>query len=527
MERREITRAVQRLVLAATLKGDPRSSNWQKASWPLSQTEGDLIALAKSRSLTRLPAVDNVLCDFIVALSEGDSTLLAELEGGIPDGLFEVASLRGLGAKKVKQLWDELGVTSLGELECAIQENRLLSLSGFGKKTQAKIAEQLGLVKSRKKWKRRDDAKAIYDEALSLIGDTKAVIAGSYRRGEELIDAFPLVVFGALDEHIKNALADLGVTAIEAQNAWALTEATGPRAHMKALKARAEQLSVDHTRFEIESELYDALGLHFCPPERRSELLVHRGSVVWLWSAPLRSWSVTSFTFAESDGKDSPEVMQNAAAAMGLEYLGISDHSETAAYARGLTPERLLKQARAIAALPEHACTLLSGVESDILKGGQLDYDDELLRELDVVIASVHQRYGQSGAEMTARMSKAARHPLTNIIGHPTGRLLLSRPESGVDVETLLSACAEAGTAIELNANPHRLDLSVENTALAKSMGVLVSIGADAHSIAALANLEHGVAVARRAGLTPEDVLNARTLHELRTWLSRKRAKSV
>lgn len=527
MERRELTRAVQRLALLATLKGDPRASDWQKANWPLSQAQGDLIALAESGTLKRLPGVDAALCDFIIAFSKGDSTLLAELEDGIPEGLFEVASLRGLGAKKVKQLWDELGVTSVGELECAIQENRLLSLSGFGKKTQAKIVEQLGLVKSRKKWKRRDEAKAIYDEAMSIVGDAKAVIAGAYRRGEELIDAFPLVVFGALDEHIKNALADLGVTVIEAQNAWALTEATGPRAHVKALKARAEQLSVDHTRFEIESELYDALGLHFCPPERRSELLVHRGSAkVKLVTLQDLKGALHNHT-TESDGKDSPEVMQNAAAAMGLEYLGISDHSETAAYARGLTPERLLKQARAIAALPEHACTLLSGVESDILKGGQLDYDDELLRELDVVIASVHQRYGQSGAEMTARMSKAARHPLTNIIGHPTGRLLLSRPESGVDVETLLSACAEAGTAIELNANPHRLDLSVENTALAKSMGVLVSIGADAHSIAALANLEHGVAVARRAGLTPEDVLNARTLHELRTWLSRKRAKSV
>ena len=167
-----------------------------------------------------------------------------------------------------------------------------------------------------------------------------------------------------------------------------------------------------------------------------------------------------------------------------------------------------------------HTCTLLSGVESDILEDGSLDYPDEQLDELDIVIASVHRRFKQDSAAMTARMVRAALHSATAIIGHPTGRLLLARDESGVQIEELIDACVKGGTALELNANPHRLDLSAEHAAMAKSKGVLVSIGADAHSTAGLRNLEHGIAIARRAGLGPEDVLNTRSLEQLRVWRS-------
>ena len=165
-----------------------------------------------------------------------------------------------------------------------------------------------------------------------------------------------------------------------------------------------------------------------------------------------------------------------------------------------------------------HACTLLTGIESDILEDGALDYPDEQLSELDIVVASVHRRFKQDPTAMTARMVRAALHPMAAIIGHPTGRLLLAREESGVEITALIEACVKGGTALELNANPHRLDLSATHAAMAKAQGVLVSIGADAHSTEGLRNLEHGVAIARRAGLGPEDVLNTRSLEELRAW---------
>ncbi|MCP4919091.1 MAG: PHP domain-containing protein [Proteobacteria bacterium] len=223
-----------------------------------------------------------------------------------------------------------------------------------------------------------------------------------------------------------------------------------------------------------------------------------------------------------SDGRNTLAEMKAAAEEQGLSWLGISEHSQTASYAGGLTVERLRAQVKAIAALnAQGGCELLTGVESDILQDGSLDYAAEVLDELDVVVASVHNRHGQGGAAMTERMLRAARHPSTTLFGHPTGRLLLGRPPPEVDMAALLDACAEAGTAIELNASAHRLDLSARHLAMARARGVTIIINPDAHSIRELANLEFGVSIARRAGLGPDDVLNSRSIDEVRAWLAR------
>jgi len=222
-----------------------------------------------------------------------------------------------------------------------------------------------------------------------------------------------------------------------------------------------------------------------------------------------------------SDGVHSLEQMRAAAQELGLEYLGISEHSQTAAYAGGLPPDVLMDQVAAIAALnATPGCTLLSGIESDILRDGSLDYDDDILGALDVVVASVHNRYGQGPADTTTKMLAAARNPLTHVIGHPTGRLLLGRPPTEFDVAAMLDALAERGAAVELNCHPQRLDLNEHWLAEAKERGVLVSISADAHSTQGLSHLSYGIDIARRAGLTAEDVLNTRPLEALRMWLS-------
>jgi DNA polymerase (family 10) len=214
-----------------------------------------------------------------------------------------------------------------------------------------------------------------------------------------------------------------------------------------------------------------------------------------------------------SDGSGTLEQMRAGAAERGLRYLGISDHSPTAHYANGLVKKRLVDQRATIQALPDGPCTLLTGVESDILPSGMPDHPTSLLKTLDVVIGSVHDRAKQDGATLTARLIRATEW--AHIIGHPTGRLLLGRPPSDIDMEALLAACAKTGCILELNANPQRLDLNATHAAMAKEAGVLVSIAADAHSVSDLDNLDYGITIARRAGLSADDVLNTRPLSEL------------
>jgi DNA polymerase (family 10) len=228
-----------------------------------------------------------------------------------------------------------------------------------------------------------------------------------------------------------------------------------------------------------------------------------------------------------SDGTASLAEMRAAASAWGLEYLGVSEHSEAAFYARGLDAIRLRAQRAEIADANARVAgpVLLTGVESDILDDGALDVPGDILAELEVVVASVHKRLGQGREAMTARLVCAVRSPWTDVLGHPTGRLLFGRPSADIDMETLLDACAEVGCAIELNGSPQRLDLAPAALAMAKERGVLVSIAADAHATSELCHLEHGIAVARHAGLRAEDVLNTRSVVELRAWLAARRAR--
>jgi DNA polymerase (family 10) len=221
--------------------------------------------------------------------------------------------------------------------------------------------------------------------------------------------------------------------------------------------------------------------------------------------------------------------MRAAAVALGLSYLGISEHSQSADYARGLTPDRLRAQRDEIAAMNAEGspCTLLTGVESDILADGSLDYDGAVLALLEVVIASSHRRFSLDRARSTERMVRAASHPRTDVLGHPTGRLLLARPPLDFDVDAVLDACAKNRCAVELNGSAHRLDFGARELAMAKERGIPVSIAADAHAVGELGeHLGYAISVARRAGLTPDDVLNARPLPALRAWLEARRASA-
>lgn len=547
---------LERMAFAAELLGDPRARSYGQAAWAVRSLEGDLRAKRDSGELAEARGVGKATLAIIDAVLAGERPeALAALEEQLPSGLFEIRRIKGLGAKKVSALWKELGVTTLGELEYACRENRLLDLAGFGKKTQKSVLEQIEGLRRSEGLMRRDRARALIEPYLGALraqpGIARAVDVGDLRRGLELVRELGVLVAGDdVDTAVGHAAAArppeasiaVHVAPLEAFGARAIW-LTASEAHLAALGARACErgLTLDEGGLRDasgalvscaeEDDVYRALELHPTAPERREPgvplVEVGKARPRLVTRADLRG-ALHNHTVA-SDGTATLEAMREAAAARELAYLGISEHSHSAFYARGLDGERLVAQAREIAALNARPgrCVVLSGVESDILKEGELDYGADVLSEVEVVVASVHRRHAQTPEQMTARMVAAAKNPFTDVVGHPTGRLLLGRAPSEYDVAAFLDACAAHGCAVELNANPHRLDLNEAHLAMAKERGVLVSIAADAHSVDELDNLEHGVAIARRAGLTPDDVLNARPLEALREWLAARRERAA
>lgn len=470
------------------------------------------------------PALYAVVDD---ALHDREPALLAQLKTLLPPGLFGLRQVKGLGPKKIKKLWGDLGIESLGELEYACRENRLIDLDGFGKKTQASVLEQLTALQAQQGQVRRDTAMSMIAEVMKSVvaAGGEAFIAGGLRRGAELIDDVVVVCTAAPGVEIP---AGVRVVVTPAKSLGVnLIVATGSAAHVAALQARAAGQGRQFEDIEgEEAAVYAALGLLVTPPELREQgTLIERGQPApQLVRREDLQGALHNHTTA-SDGTDTPEVMLAAAKAAGLRWLGISDHSKAAAYAHGLDEVRLAAQRQALSALAVDGVEVLTGVETDIMRDGALDIDDEALLALDVVVASMHQRYGLKGPPMTARLLAAAAHPLVDVVGHPTGRLLLSRPEADFDVSALLQVCADVGCAVELNANPARLDFGARWLAEARDRGVLVSIAADAHAADELENLDHGIAVARRAGLRPEDVLNTRSAAEVRAWVQARRRR--
>jgi len=528
----------------------------------------DVATAFAAGELDALPGVGPGVLDVVARVVRGEPVpALEDIEARIPAGLFDIAQLKGLGPKKVRTLHDELGVITLAELEYAVNENRLLGLSGFGPKTQEKIGASLAALRERAGRYRLDQGLAVAQREAARLAELPGVhrvaVAGDVRRGLEIVDGVVLVAAIAPDGDAALAAA-LGGERGEAEGLrhvvyaaelpvrvvtcpWAdlfgvvLLRATGSAAHVAALEAHAAEAGAlfgpvglyrgsERVPCPEEADVYAALGLHPTAPERREEgvplLAIGKTRPRLLRRQDLRG-ALHNHTTA-SDGVHSLTAMRDAAAAHGLGWLGISEHSQSAAYAGGLDAGALERQVAEIARLNADGggCALLTGVESDILRDGELDYPAPVLERLDVVIASVHTRFRQTEDEMTRRMVNAASNPWADVIGHPTGRLILGRPASPYDVEAMIDACAESGCAVELNANPQRLDLAPRYLAMAKERGVKVSIAADAHSAPALAHLDFGVTVARRAGLGPEDVLNCMSLEELRAWLAARKARA-
>ncbi len=488
---------------------------------------------------------------------DGQSSYHQSLVNTVPAGFQEMLAISGLGAKKIRTIYDHLGIDTVGELEYACMENRLVKLNGFGAKTQERVLKGIDLIKRSRGFHLLDralkEAKSLADDLLRHPDVWRVEIAGDVRRRMEVISEIDLVVshpdrdmikailhrFGQVQAEDGQDLTVIGPTGLPVRihcvpdETFAVTlyHWTGSDGHRTRIARHADDRGITitdrhviHDRTVIpcpdESAIYDLLGLQFVPPElREGGEEVARASENRLPKLPVRSdiQGVIHNHTSYSDGMHSLREMAEGARARGFGYIAVCDHSRTAAYAHGLSIERVLEQQEEIDALNAQFddFRILKGIESDILPDGSLDYPDEVLASFDLVVASVHSMFNMSEADMTERMVKAIRNPHTTILGHPTGRLLLARDGYPVDVVRLIDEAVANDVAIEVNANPHRLDLDWRHLEYGMTRGARFSIGPDAHHVDELDYVDYGLYMVRKGGVTPDRLLNALTAEEL------------
>jgi DNA polymerase (family 10) len=577
-DRKSIISALEEIALLLELKGaNPfKVRAYENGARALSNYEGDLAEGFESGELAEIKGVGkSLLAEIEALLKTGESPALEELKKEVPEGLVEMMKVPGLGPKKVQVLHEKLGITNLGELEYACNENRLLELPGFGEKTQQSILAGIdrlhrfsGQYLLSDAW---ELAEKMRERVASLDKVRRCEIAGSIRRRKEVVKDIDLLAVAEEDdapgimetfcglEEVKSVVGtgpsktsvllqeglqvDLRVVS-EEQFPFALVYFTGSKEHNVALRGRAKSKQLKLNEYGLfpsddsgpsvscasEAEIFQALDLVEIPPELRED----RGEVVaaekdrlpeLLEEGQLRGALHNHSRY--SDGAATIEEMALGALELGWEYIGISDHSQSAFYAHGLSPDDVRRQHEEIDELNERldGIYIFKGIESDILVDGSLDYDEDLLSSFDFVVASVHSRFGLDSKEQTKRCVRAVQNPFTTILGHPTGRLLLARDGFEVDIDIVLEAAAENQCAVELNANPRRLDLDWRLLRRAAAKGIQISIAPDAHRVEGMADLRFGVAMARKGWLGRDEVLNARKLKEMRAYLAARRGE--
>ncbi len=497
---------------------------------------------------------------------------IEQLRAGIPAGVVRMLSIPGLGPRKIRQLWQNLGVTTIEELEAAARDGRVAGLAGFGEKTAAKI--MAGIEQRRQHGERMTIERAAYAAEL-LLGRLRAhpaigrvELAGSLRRARETVKDLDLIATSSdpaaimklfvetpgVEEIVahgptKSSIrltggvpADLRVVSAE-QFAAGLQYFTGSKEHNTALRGRARRMGLKLNEYGLfregedeplptpdEASIYRQLGLAYIEPELRENLgeieAAEAGALPDLIGADdMRGVLHCHSTW--SDGHNSIEQMAEACRRAGYRYLGICDHSQSVHYAHGVRPDELLAMREQIERLRGEMgdFDILAGAEVDILGDGSLDYDDGILAGLDLVVGAIHSRLSMDGAALTERICRALAHPALAILAHPSGRLLLRREPSALDWEKIFATAATHNVAIEINSNPWRLDLDWRLIRQAKAAGCRFAINPDAHDTAGIADIRYGIGVARKGWLTRADVINTMSAAELREWLRARRQR--
>ncbi len=512
------------------------------------------IADLDEKQLQEIPGIGKAISEKIhTYCATGRLAYYEEIKAQIPPGLVEMLRIPSLGPKRTRLLHDKLKISTVTELEEACKGNRLAGLDGFGEKSQTKILDGIQLLSTFKDQHLLADVLPLAELLVAHLKKCKAArrieIAGSLRRRKKIVKDMDIVVSSDRPDDVSawfvkadgvsdvigsgetktsvrldgKIQADLRIVK-DVEFPYALHHFTGSKAHNIAMRSLAKDRGLKISEYGVfkgnrriaakdEEAFFKIFKLDFIPPELRED----RGEIEAAAEGRLPDLitendvrGVFHVHTTWSDGKASIEAMADAAKSRGYSYLAITDHSKTSSYANGLSEERLNKQISEIAALNKKnpGIRILTGSEVDILPDGTLDYDDAMLEKLDVVIAAIHSNFGMKSDEMTKRICRALEHPRVNILAHPTGRLLLSRPGYEFDWEAVLRCAAKHGKAIELNANPQRLDIDPANAKRAAELGVKISINPDAHRVEGLDDMRFGVSAARRGWLTKKDVIN-------------------
>jgi DNA polymerase (family 10) len=529
--------------------------------------------IAGEKPLPKLPGIGADLAAKIHEIvSTGSCALLERLRKDAPAGITDLLRVPGLGPKRVRLLWDELGVHTVAQLQRAAQDGRVRGLSGFGPASEAKLLDaaraQLGRARRFKLAVAADYAVAYCAYMRAGAGIGAVVVAGSYRRMKETVGDLDLLViadngaaavarFVGYDE-VAQVLAhggtrasvvlrsglqvDLRVVPKQSFGA-ALYYFTGSKAHNIAVRLIARQRGLKINEYgvfrrnrriagETEESVFAAIGLPYIPPELRENQgeieAAQNGELPVLVEASDLRGDLHAHTHA-TDGKNTLAEMADAARRRGLKYLAITEHSRRLGMTHGLDAAGLARQIEQIDRLNARldGITLLKGIEVDILEDGSLDLEDPILAKLDLVVGAVHSRFNLSRQQQTARILAAMDRPCFSILAHPTGRLIDSREPYDVDMLAIARKARSRGIALELNAHPERLDLTDVYCRMARDEGVAVSIASDAHSVDELDNLAFGVGQARRGWLTKRDVLNTLTLPQLRKRLAATMRRGV
>ena len=505
----------------------------------LRKLEGDLAAMPTSE-LAAIKGVGQSVAEKVKELvATGQMKALNQWKEKTPAGIIQMLSIKGLGPKKVKQIWKEMEILTIGELLYACNENRLVHYSGFGLKLQAEIKEKLEYYQA-------SEGKYLYahvhqhaDQCLAelrkMYPNAKLEIVGDIRRcmpevkGIEILSNQKITIEG---DHI------LAVDGVMTYQGFPLFIFEIEDAHFNheffkrsCSDAFFQDVSEKADISLTEKEIFFTLGVNFMPPEYRedpSDLSKYKEKEYPLIDLK----DIQGIVHNHSDYSDGLHTLTEMARYVhqcGYQYFVISDHSKSAGYASGLSVEKVLAQwseIDLINATFDDGFKILKSIESDILTDGSLDYTDDILKGFDLVIASIHSGLQMDEAKATNRLIKAIENPYTNILGHPTSRLLLARPGYPVDYHKIIDACAANGVAIELNANPQRLDLDWTWIPYAMKQSVYVAINPDAHSKESIHYVKYGVAAARKGGLTKEMCINTWSLNQFEDWISIKKGRN-
>ncbi|WP_100405053.1 DNA polymerase/3'-5' exonuclease PolX [Bacillus solitudinis] len=568
VNKKDVLKVLETIAIYLEIKGENtfKVSAYRKAAQALETDERTLDEINDPSTLKGIgKGTAEVINEFA---KTGESSLLEELKNELPAGLLPLLKLSGLGGKKVGKLYQELGIIDSVSLKLACEQGEVRDLAGFGKKTEEKIlqaleefntrpdrlalplvipvaekienqlecfekVEQFSRAGSLRRLRETvkdldfiiatDDPTRVREQLLELDNITTIIASGETKVSIEVISDFPISVDFRL------------VT--PAEFATTLHHFTGSKDHNVKLrqiaKARGEKISEygvenvetgDIKTFKTEEAFFQYFDLPFIPPEaRENQGEIERFQTMTNYVTLDKIKADLHMHTTWSDGAQSIEDMVNAARARGYRYIAITDHSKFLRVANGLTEERLREQHTKIRALNEQLddFTIFTGIEMDILPDGSLDYSDEVLAEIDFVIASIHSSFTQSKEVIMNRLKTALMNPHVDLIAHPTGRLLGRRDGYDLDVEALIKLAKETNTALELNANPHRLDLSAHWLKRAEEAGVILSINTDAHNYSMLEHMKYGTGLARKAMLNADNVLNTWSVDRFRTFLKR------